>query len=135
MTPVRTIGRVFISHSHQEDDLARDLARRLRTAGLEPLPDLTDIPAASDRRKKLRERIREADAILFLVTPAALHSGWMITELGMAEGFDRIIVTVTAGLKPLDLPAPFQTYQAVPFDEADVAIRMLAGQLTAAAKD
>jgi hypothetical protein len=135
MTAARTKGRVFISHSHQDDELARDLARRLRKAGLEPLLDVTDISAGSDRKKKLREQIREADALLFLITPAALRSGWMMAELGMAEGFERIIVPVTAGLKSVDLPAPFQTYQAVPFDEVDGAISMLAEQLTGAARD
>lgn len=58
----------------------------------------------------------------------------MMAELGLAEGFERLIVTVTAGLKAVDLPAPFQTYQAVPFDEVDGAIRMLGEQLMAAPK-
>jgi hypothetical protein len=135
MTTSRAKGRVFLSHSHQDDELARDLARRLRKAGLDPLLDVADLPAASDRRKKLREQIRDVDALLFLVTPAALRSGWMVVELGMADGFERIIVPVTAGLKPLDLPAPFQTYQTVPFDEVDEAISSLAEQLTAGAKE
>jgi hypothetical protein len=131
----RTKSRVFVSHAHQDEELARDLARRLRKAGLEPFLDVADVPAGSDRKKKLHEQIRDADALLFLLTPAALRSGWMTVELGMADGFERIVVPVTAGLKPLDLPAPFQTCQTVPFDEVDEAIRTLAEQLTAGAKD
>ena len=59
----------------------------------------------------------------------------MMTELGMAEGFERIIVPVTAGLKPRDFPAPLQTYQVVPFDRVDDAIRILSEQLATAMKD
>ena len=54
----------------------------------------------------------------------------MMTELGMAEGFERVILPVTAGVKPSDLPAPLQTYQAVPFDQVDDAIQSLCEKLT-----
>jgi len=135
MPTTRTTGKVFISHTHQDAELARDLARRLRQAGLEALVARADIPAGSDWKKTLREGIRTADAILLLVTPASLHSDWMMTELGMAEGFERVILPVTVGLKPRDLPAPLQSYHATPFDEVDGAIRKLSEQLATGAND
>ena len=49
-----------------------------------------------------------------------------MTELGMAEGFDKLVVPVTAGIGPGRLPAPLQSYRAVPFDQLDRAI----GELT-----
>ncbi len=135
MTKSRATGSVFISHSHQDNELVRDLARRLREAGLQPFVDFTELPVGADWKKTVREQIRSADAVLILVTPASLKSPWMMTELGMAEGFERIIVPVTAGLKSCDLPAPLQTYQIAPFDQVDDAIHMLSERLTTAAKD
>ncbi|HEY7422972.1 MAG TPA: toll/interleukin-1 receptor domain-containing protein [Gemmataceae bacterium] len=135
MTKSRATGSVFISHSHQDNELVHDLARRLRDAGLQPSVDFTEFPVGADWKKTLREHIRSADAVLLLLTPASLKSPWMMTELGMAEGFERIIVPVTAGLKSRDLPAPLQTYQVAPFDQVDGAIRMLSERLTAAAND
>jgi hypothetical protein len=132
-TPTR--GRVFISHSHKDNELVRDLARRLRLAGLEPWVDLHDIPAGSKWKKMLHEQIRSADAMLLLVTPSALRSPWMMTELGMAEGMERIIVPVTAGLSSRDLPEPLQTFQVTPFDEVDRVIGKLANQLTSPASE
>lgn len=132
MSKSRPTGRVFISHSHKDDELVRDLARRLREAGLQPFVDFSDIPAGADWKKTLRENIRSADAVLMLITPATQQSPWMMTELGMAEGFERIIVPVTAGLKARDLPAPLQTYQIAPFDQVDDAIRILSQRLTTA---
>ena len=130
-----TTGTVFISHSHQDIELARDLARRLRDAGLKPFVDFTDIAPGADWRKTTLKQIRAADAMLILVTPAAIKSAYMMTELGMAEGFERIIVPVTAGVESQDLPDPLRTYQGVPFDQVDGAIRMLSERLTPVAKD
>jgi hypothetical protein len=56
----------------------------------------------------------------------------MMTELGMAEGFDRPVLPVTAGVNPRDLPAPLRTYHAAPFDEADDLINRLSEQLSTA---
>jgi hypothetical protein len=135
MTTALSTGNVFISHSHQDNELVRDLARRLRDAGLKPLVDFTDLPVGASWKKTVRERIREADAVLILVTPAALTSAWMMAELGMAEGFERVVLPVTAGLRPRDLTAPLRSFQVTPFDEVDRAINMLAERLTPAAKD
>src|ERR1043165_915924 len=121
MTTPQATGTVFISHSHQDNELVRDLARRLRDAGLEPSADFADVPIAADWKKTVREQIRTADAMLILVTPAALTSAWMMAELGMAEGFERDILPVTAGLKARELPAPLRTYRVVPFDQVDDA--------------
>jgi hypothetical protein len=133
MTTARTTGKVFISHSQQDNELARDLARRLERVGLKPMV-LPDIPTG-DWKKMLREQIRQADAMLILVTPAALDSDWVMAELGMAEGFERIILPVTAGLKRQDLPGPLRTYQVTPFDEVDKVIDALSEKLTAAATE
>lgn len=133
MTTARATGSVFISHSHQDDELVRDLARRLRVAGLTPSVDLTELPLGTNWRRTVREQIRAADAMLILVTPAALKSDWTMTELGMAEGFERVIIPVIAGLKPRDLPAPLRTFRTVPFDELDGAIEQLSERLAAAA--
>ncbi len=139
----RPKATVFISHSHEDNELVRDLARRLRDAGLNPLVDFADLtsggglrgPVWMDWKKKVPDQIRAADAVLMLVTPAALKSAWMMRELGMAEGLERVVLPLTAGVKPRDLPAPLQSYQVTPFDEADRAINTLSESLTPAAKE
>jgi isopentenyl diphosphate isomerase/L-lactate dehydrogenase-like FMN-dependent dehydrogenase len=135
MKTARAIGRVFISHSHRDDELVRDLARRLRNAGLEPIVTFADVPEGADWKHTVREHIRAADAMLILVTPAALSSPWMMTELGLAEGFERPILPVTAGVKPRDLPAPLRSSSVAPFDEADDAISRLSKKLTTSSEE
>jgi hypothetical protein len=41
MTTARAPGRVFMSHSHKDNELVRDLVRRFQAAGLNP----HDLPA------------------------------------------------------------------------------------------
>jgi hypothetical protein len=122
--------RVFISYSHHEQDrdLVRDLARHLRAAGFESWDD-TDLPAGSDRKKVIGKRIRTADAFLLLLTPAALKSGWPMAELGITEGMERVIVPVSAGVTPAEVPAPLRDYEVAPFDRVDDAIKTLSEKL------
>ena len=130
MTTKRATGRIFISHSSQDMELVRDMERRLRVAGLEPFGAPDGSPAIGEWKKALLDRLRKADAVLVLVTPSALDSPWIMAELGMAEGFDKLIVPVTAGLAPHKLPAPLASYQIVPFDQLDSAISELARKLS-----
>ena len=59
MKTSQATGKVFISHSHQDNELVRDLARRLEGAGMKPLVDFSESPAGSDRKKILpRPRLR-----------------------------------------------------------------------------
>jgi len=135
MKTSRATRGVFIIHSNQDQELVRDIARRLRDAGLTPVLDFADHLAATEWKNVLRERLRDADAVLILVTPASLSSSWTMAELGMAEGFDRVILPVVAGLKPRDLPAPLRSYHVVPFDQLDAAISELAERLASASTD
>ena len=125
----RATRSIFISHSHKDKELVRDIARRLRTAGLEAIIDIDDLPTSEDWKKHLLMRLRNADAVMVLVTPAALESPWLVVEVGMADGFDKVIVPVTVGVDLQRLPAPWQSYQAVPFDELDRAIKELGEKL------
>ncbi|MBI3822131.1 MAG: toll/interleukin-1 receptor domain-containing protein [Planctomycetes bacterium] len=125
---------VFVSHNYQDRELVRDIARRLREAGLKPLLFEEEFRAGDRLIEILRKLMRSADAFLFLITPAALKNAWVVRELGMAEAFGPIVVAVTAGVDPQHLPAPWEGHRIVPFDQLDSAIDMLAEKLTAAGK-
>jgi nucleoside 2-deoxyribosyltransferase len=85
----------------------------------------SELPAGGDLKNAVRRGIRDADAVILLLTPQSLASDWTMTELGFAEGFDRRVIPVTVGIAKRDLPAPLKTYKTVPFDRLDEAIRQL----------
>jgi nucleoside 2-deoxyribosyltransferase len=127
MTKARPAPKVFISSTKQDLDLARDLARRLRAAGLEPLTDLALRPG-EDFRKGVGQAIRSSDAVLFLLTPAALESPWTAYETGVAEGTDKPVLIVVAGAERPLTPL-LEAYQPVPYDQLDEAALRLAQRL------
>lgn len=130
-----TTHRVFISHGNKDNELVRDIARRLRLAGLEPDVVPGDVAVGGSLKNAIREGIREADVVLFLLTPESLASDWTMIELGFAEGFDRPVIPVTVGINKRDLPAPLKTYKTVPFDRLDGTIRKLAENSPTASTD
>ncbi len=123
--------RVYLSHSPLDRELARDMERRLRSAGMKPVPHV-EVPVPEDRLDALRERISTADAVLMLVTPAGIDYPWLMTELGIADAFRKLVVPVTAGLRQEELPGPLQSHEVVPYDRLDEAIaglpRRIAGR-------
>ena len=118
--------RVFISHSRDGLELARDIARRLSKAGHVIQGLESNVPTSVDWKRYLRDQIRQADAVMLLATPGALTSPWMAFELGMADGFDKVVLPVIAGVDPASLPSPLRSYQTVPYDHLDEAIEGLA---------
>jgi hypothetical protein len=131
MTPTQSAKRVFVSYTRQDQDLARDIARRLRSAGLEPWIDLS-LSAGENWARRLGGAIRDSDAVIFLLTPAALASEWTVYELGLADAADKVIVPVVAGLGDQPLSPVLKAYQLVPYDRLDAAISELARRLTGA---
>jgi len=73
MTTTRATGRVFISHSHQDDELVRDLARRLREAGLEPFVDFVVRAGEGVEKDCTRANPHSGRAILILVYSVVLE--------------------------------------------------------------
>ncbi len=128
MSTVSTARRVFISHSHQDNELVRDIARRLRDAGFETFVDFEPIASGEEFRRQVRERLSQSSVILILLTPASLRSPWIMTELGMAEALGRQVLPVTVGISNRNLPEPLKAVKTVPFDRLDQAIRKLSAQ-------
>jgi hypothetical protein len=128
MSKARSAPKVFISSTRQDRELARDMVRRLRSAGLEPTTNRAIRPG-KDFRKGVGQAIRSSAAVIFLMTPAALDSPWPAYEMGVAEGLDRFILAVTAGTGQRPLPPLLKSHQTVPYDQVDEAILALAQRL------
>lgn len=123
--------RVFISHSHNVADreLYRDVARRLKSAGLEPVVVKAKAALEKGHLRSIRQAISQSEEVLFLLTPAALENSWPLVELGAAEGMEKEVLLVLFGLSKKQLPAPFRDYEPVPYDRLEKAIGRMSRRL------
>jgi TIR domain len=93
------VARVFISHAGKDRDCADQLRGWLVTAGHEVFLDhhLPDgIAVGEEWEKRLHEELRRADAVVCVVTSAAVQSTWCWVEVGIALSRGSRVLPVRA---------------------------------------
>jgi hypothetical protein len=98
--------KVFISHSHTNEPVAREVVAALKDAGLEVWDDEREIFPGDNWAEKVAQALREAEAMVVLFTPNALKSSWVKRDIQYALSEQRFrdrLVTVLAG-PPEKLP-------------------------------
>src|SRR5271165_572018 len=76
--------RVFISYSRKDLTFAERIVEALEARGLAPKIDLRDLPKLEDWRRELLGFIREADAVVFIVSKNSISSpvcGWEVQQV------------------------------------------------------
>jgi hypothetical protein len=79
------MNHIFISHSHEDNDFAENLQNRLREADLTAWRD-TDIAGGEDWREEIDRAIKEAFALLVVMTDEAKRSEYVAYEWAFALG-------------------------------------------------
>ncbi len=129
-------GRVFISHSTKDRDLAKAIAKLLE-AGLQLKKQEIrctsvaefQLPPGSDYAVALCREIRDADIFLALATEDGLTSPWVLFELGARWGTQRFCQPLLArGGSAEALPPPIERVQAINLAEA-AQLQHLVGEL------
>jgi WD40 repeat protein/energy-coupling factor transporter ATP-binding protein EcfA2 len=93
------MARVFISHASEDRECAGQLHRWLVAEGHEVFlaQDLHDgILVGDDWEERLHERLRWADAVVCVVTSAAVNSQWCSGEIGIARSLGSRLLPVRA---------------------------------------
>jgi hypothetical protein len=124
---------LFISHAHEDRDLAQRLVRAI-DLGLQVPPDAircTSVPGYDfspgvDFIKTLKEEITGASCVVGLWTPRSLKSQWCLFELGAAWGLAHQTLFLSLGSDALrDPPAGFRSIHASQFTDAAQMRRFL----------
>lgn len=128
--------KVFVSHSHEDDDYCRTLVRALRDAGADVWYDEHNM--GSGRLGPTIEReLRERPIFVVILSPAALRSQWVEDETRWAYGLlrkdsSRVIQPVTgATIQEDDIWLFLQDFKRIetsgctPYPMADATDRLL----------
>jgi formylglycine-generating enzyme required for sulfatase activity len=120
--------RVFVSHSHQDEDFTQRLVADLRTAGAVVWVDVADI-RHGDFMRRIDEALDQSEWLVLVLTPAALASSYVRSEVDAAlhlvhQGRMRDVIPILAApTLPNTIPplwGVLQRYDATRDDQAAV---------------
>lgn len=115
---------VFISHRHQDVDLARKVKESLEKIGF-----LTCYLAEEEMKSgarladSIREAIRGCREMCVICTPGTFGSEWIRSEIAAAWVLGKTIVPVMAGMPTEELPPPLNSRHAVPISRCNAYAR------------
>jgi hypothetical protein len=97
--------KVFISFSVKDIDLARDISRRLKEAGIDVYSvDKSAVPGEAIFNK-ITVDLGRADEVLFNLTDNSIDNPNLMYELGAATSLRKRVTPVIVGLEPNKLPS------------------------------
>lgn len=126
--------QIFISHIHEEGDLARSFQNAIRRdfLGLASVFCASDegaINAGEQWAQKVKESLAEADAMFVLCSGASLHRRWIHMEVGAAWVSGKVIMPlVFAGLTEGYLGFPLDLFQVAEISDIN-GIRKVYGKI------
>ena len=125
---------VFISYAHQDADFAERLAEYLRGVGIATWMDRQQLKAGDDWTLELEKAIKDAAAVVMVVSAVSLKSEWVMHEAHAALarlGQGALIPVVVDGLAKTRLPAWLNSIQWLDFQhEWDGPFAALVSALT-----
>lgn len=98
--------RVFLSYARGDENVARELAAGLRDAELSGWMDQSDIATGDAIADKLKESLRQASAIVLLVSERSLKSQWVQFELGAAFAMGKSIIPILIDEAGIEISLP-----------------------------
>jgi formylglycine-generating enzyme required for sulfatase activity len=120
--------KVFVSYSRRDSsDFANELITGLELAGFAPFLDQHDIAAGEDWEARLGGLIRQADTVVFVVSPEAVKSERCAWEVNTALAESKRVLPIIAKAVPeSEIPAQLRRRQFIRFDAGPGITRPLA---------
>lgn len=92
--------KVFISYSSKDENLATELVEYLEASGLNAWYTKREVLPGDNWAEKTANGLKESDAMVILVTPAALNSDAVLSNFSYALGekaFSNRVIPVIVG--------------------------------------
>jgi WD40 repeat protein len=113
---------VFVSYSRSDLERAQTIIKALEERGLRCTIDTRDLPYGEKWQGELKDFIRAADSVLFLVSPRSIASQWCKWELAqVASQSKRLVPAVIENVPPEELPPEISEVHLFPLtDDLDI---------------
>jgi uncharacterized protein YegP (UPF0339 family) len=122
-----TTKRIFISHDTEDAQFARRLANDLQRRGVSVWIAPESIQPGEDWVSAIERGLQESSHMIVVLTPAAVDSGWVKTEINAAidmahKGRMKVI---PLDVKPCRAPLLLSGYQMISFSDYDAGFKQL----------
>ena len=124
--------KVFISSASKDIDLAQDLARRLRNAGIDVTPIDKSTVSSDTISSKIRRDLSQADEIFVILTDESVNNSNLMFELGAASSLRKRVTPVVVGMKPGDVPSLIKGLPYIKYPDLERYIARLGKRVKAA---
>jgi WD40 repeat protein len=112
--------KVFVSYARVDSTFADRLVAALEAAGLDVLIDRRDLPLLEEWQRELLGFIRQADAVVFVISPASLQSKWCEWEVSQVTELRKRLAPILAQpVVGLRLPEAVEKINFIDFTDAD----------------
>lgn len=124
---------IFISYSREDRAFAASLYKELGRFKVRGFMDQMDVAAGADFSRQLRDAIENADALVVVLSQAAVRSSFVLAELGMAQSLGKPVLPVLAPGEHYEDAVPPQLVDRLVIDATGVPIEEVAAKVVAAA--
>lgn len=107
---------VFISHSHVDRAVARDVKALLNAFGTEAFVAHEDIELSEEWLEQITATLRRCDGMIYLVSEASSASDWTDQEVGFALCRDIPVIPMSLGKKPWGFVGRYQSKSWISVD-------------------
>jgi hypothetical protein len=104
--------KVFISHSTADKWAARKISEDLERLGITTFLDEKDIQTGDSIDSSIAAHLADSEHFLILLSPASVHSHWVLIELGGAIALKKHLVPVLLYLGTNEIPKPITRFLA-----------------------
>jgi len=81
--------KIFISHAHEDVEVARRIAEGLRSTGLDVWLAESEIMPGENYAERISQALGDAQGMVVVLTPHALRSPWVRQDIEYALGNQR----------------------------------------------
>ena len=109
---------VFISYSHKDEELAKELRQLLVSKGLKCFMSGMDIRSGDPWAETIRDALKGSQELLLVITTDSIGSKWVMCEGGAGWALGKRMVPALLKVEPDLLPEPIKRHQAKKIDTA-----------------
>ena len=94
MSKALAMSRVFMAYSRRDGAYASQLYRALTSLNVEGFLDAADVAAGAVWDEAIKRAVRDADAVVVLLSENSLRSNFVMAEVGLAWDANKRIIPV-----------------------------------------